>query len=240
MKKIGMIIPSSNTVVEPMIMSMLTSINHLTVHFSRFKVTEISLDTEFSADFEVPPMLESAHLLADAEVDVIAYNGTSGGWLGVEKDLELCEAITTATGIPSTTSVLALIEVLQRCQATTFCIVTPSTDEITNRVINEMRRQGFQCTGSTNFGVQINKLCSTIKESQIEDAVRQAYVPGTDAIILFGTNMRGASLAAKLEQQYKVPVLDTITVTLWKCMELSDKSVRELDEWGVWLARIEV
>ena len=45
--------------------------------------------------------------LADAKVDVIAWNGTSSGWLGFEASTSACAAaITEATGIPATTSVL--------------------------------------------------------------------------------------------------------------------------------------
>ncbi|MBC8831734.1 Asp/Glu/hydantoin racemase, partial [Escherichia coli] len=67
--------------------------------------------------FDDDKIIQAAMLLADAKVDVIAWNGTSSGWLGFEADERLCERITAATGIPATTSVLALNEILKKTNA---------------------------------------------------------------------------------------------------------------------------
>jgi hypothetical protein len=50
-------------------------------HFSRFPVTEIALSAGALAQFDDAPILRAAELLAHAKVDVIAWNGTSSGWL---------------------------------------------------------------------------------------------------------------------------------------------------------------
>jgi hypothetical protein len=54
----------------------------------------------------------AARLLADAEVHSIVWNGTSGAWLGIAQDRAICAAITAATGIPATTTTLALLDAL--------------------------------------------------------------------------------------------------------------------------------
>ena len=102
-----MLTPSSNTVLEPMTTAMLESLNEVTAHFSRFEVTEITLSDRGLAQFDHDRFLEAANLLADAKCHVIAWNGTSAGWLGFDNDEELCACITEATGALSTTSILA-------------------------------------------------------------------------------------------------------------------------------------
>ena len=83
---LGMLTPSSNTVLEPVTTAILQELDHVSAHFSRFRVTEISLSAAALGQFDDRPLLTAAELLADANVDVIAWNGTSAGWLGFERD----------------------------------------------------------------------------------------------------------------------------------------------------------
>ena len=57
--------------------------------------------------------------------DVIAWNGTSAGWLGFEADERLCRRIEAATGVRAATSMLALNEVLAATGVKRFGLVTP-------------------------------------------------------------------------------------------------------------------
>ena len=86
-----MLTPSSNTVLEPYTAEILRPFGaEASVHFGRFRVTEISMSQGSQAQFDLAPVLDAARLLADARVDVIAWNGTSSAWLGLERDVELC------------------------------------------------------------------------------------------------------------------------------------------------------
>ena len=93
-----MLTPSSNTVLEPITNKILNSIDNVTAHFSRFTVTEISSNPNSLNQFNYSKIIESAKLLADAKVDVIAWNGTSAGWLGFESDENLCKEIKKQQG----------------------------------------------------------------------------------------------------------------------------------------------
>ena len=110
---LGMLTPSSNTALEPLTSAMVAGLPEVSAHFARFRVTEISLRSQALGQFDMAPILEAARLLADARVDVIAWNGTSSGWLGFETDQALCERITQETGVPACTSVLAFNEIMQ-------------------------------------------------------------------------------------------------------------------------------
>src|SRR4051794_14199198 len=109
---LGMLTPSSNTVLEPVTHAIISGLPEVSVHFARFKVTEIALSEKALAQFDDSEILRAAELLAHAKVNAIGWNGTSSGWLGFETDLRLCERITAATGIQATTSMLALNEIL--------------------------------------------------------------------------------------------------------------------------------
>src|ERR1700704_5491144 len=122
---LGMLTPSSNTILEPISQAMVAGLPEVSVHFSRFKVTEIALSPSALAQFDDSEILRAAELLAHAKVNVIAWNGTSSGWLGFERDVRLCERITAATGIPACTAMLALNEAFERAGSKRIGFVTP-------------------------------------------------------------------------------------------------------------------
>jgi maleate cis-trans isomerase len=97
--RLGMLTPSSNTVLEPITTAMLAGVSGVTAHFSRFKVTEIALSQYALGQFDHGEVLRAAELLAHAKVDVIAWNGTSASWLGFDYDERLCEHIIETTDI---------------------------------------------------------------------------------------------------------------------------------------------
>ena len=61
---LGMLTPSSNTILEPVTTAMVTGLPEVTAHFSRFKVTEIALSEPALAQFDDSEILRAAELLA--------------------------------------------------------------------------------------------------------------------------------------------------------------------------------
>lgn len=82
---LGMSTPSSNTALEPLNSAMVAGL------------PEVSLRAQALGQFDLAPIRQSARLLADARVDVVAWNGTSSGWPGFEADQALCERVTQET-----------------------------------------------------------------------------------------------------------------------------------------------
>src|SRR5271163_2784193 len=85
-RRLGMLTPSSNTVLEPVCWSILEGLRDVSIHFARFRVTEISLSAAANGQFSRDGMLHAAELLADAKVNSICWNGTSASWLGFDRD----------------------------------------------------------------------------------------------------------------------------------------------------------
>ena len=231
-KKIGMLTPSSNTVLEPVCQQMLSGLDDVSVHFSRFTVTEISLRPNALGQFELEPMLGAARLLADAEVDVIAWNGTSAGWLGFEADERLCERIFQETGIPATTSVLALNEAFARYGVKSFGLATPYTPDVNEKIIANYAAAGLNCAASQCLGIYVNKEFSRVSQETIEQMVDRVAVPGVEAITTFCTNLRAAPLVEMLEQKLGVPIFDTISVVVWKALTMIGVSPDRVRGWG--------
>ena len=151
--RLGMLTPSSNTVLEPVTAAMLAGLPDVTAHFSRFPVTEIALSPTALGQFDDTPILAAATLLAHAKVDVIAWNGTSASWIGFDSDERLSARITAATGIPARTTVLAYRTLFQRLGIRRVGLVTPYTDDVQARIQANWGAAGFSCQAERHLGL---------------------------------------------------------------------------------------
>jgi maleate isomerase len=230
--RLGMLTPSSNTALEPITSAMLAGISDITAHFSRFKVTEIALSQSALRQFDAGEILRAAELLAHAKVDVIAWNGTSASWLGFDRDVSLCEQITATTGIRACTTVLAYRDLLRRLGAKRIGLVTPYRSDVQERIIANWASEGLHCTAERHLSLQDNFSFAEVPETSVASLIEEVVREGCDAAVVLCTNMRGAAVAAQLEQEYDVPVLDSIAVTLWACLLATGSDPSRVRGWG--------
>jgi maleate isomerase len=227
-----MLTPSSNTALEPITTAMLAELPEVTAHFSRFKVTEVALSTSALAQFDNSEILRAAELLAHAKVDSIGWNGTSSGWLGFEADVRLCEQITAATGIPATTSMLALNEILEKKNVKRLGYVTPYLDDVQARILANYARLGIACAGERHLGIQDNFAFSEIPVAQLEAMTREVAKEKPDAITIVCTNLRATPSVAKLERETGIAIYDSIATVVWKCLKLAGVDTKRVTQWG--------
>ncbi|GAA0560234.1 aspartate/glutamate racemase family protein [Halomonas salifodinae] len=230
---LGMLTPSSNTVLEPYTAALLAGLMpEVTAHFQRFTVKEISLSDRALAQFDPAPLLEAATLLNDARMNVIAWNGTSASWLGFDSDRRLCAAITEATGVPATSSVLALNEVLKRTGVTRLGLVTPYLTDIQEAIVANYAAEGIEVVAERHLDDRGNFSFSEYDEATLAALVREVAKGEPQAITLLCTNLRGAGLVAELEQELGIPIYDSVSVTVWKCLTLAGLDPARITGWG--------
>jgi maleate isomerase len=230
--RLGILTPSSNTALEPMTTAMIGGLPEVTAHFARFPVTEISLRSQALDQFDNEKILYAARLLADARVDVIGWNGTSSGWLGFDVDEHLCRDITNATGIPATTSVLALNEILTARNALDFALVTPYLEEVQRRIVENYSRSGYRCVAERHLGLHVNFSFAEVTEEEIRRMAREGADSQPRAITTFCTNLKAAHLAAELEKELNIPVYDTISTVVWKSLRVAGVDTCRVLGWG--------
>lgn len=232
-RRLGMLTPSSNTVLEPLTAAMLADLPEVTAHFGRFPVTEISLSDSARGQFTIEPMLQAADLLADARVHVICWNGTSAGWLGLEQDEALIAAIEKRTGIAACSSVLALTEIFRITGLRRFGLVTPYLDDIQASIIDTFEGAGFTCPAERHLGDPGNYSFAEVREETIRQMCRDVAERGNiEAITIFCTNLRGASVVAEMEAELGLPIYDTVATALWASLRRTGADPALLKGWG--------
>jgi maleate isomerase len=234
--KIGHITPSSNTVLEPLTGLMSRAVDdRVSHHFTRLKVEAISLEQRHTQQFGPEAMLAAADLLSDAAVDAIVWNGTSGAWNGVDADREICALISERTGVPSSTSTLAQLEVMARSGFGRCGLAVPYTDDVTARITEVYGGAGVQIVAVANAGVSGNREMALVSEDKLRTLLREADSPDADCILLICTGVAGAQLVADAEQELGKPIFDSVAVTLWKALAMVGIEPR-LQGWGRLLA----
>ena len=231
-KFIGMLTPSSNTILEPITSRILNQIPHVTAHYSRFTVTEISSNPNALNQFDNTKIVNAAKLLADAKVNSIAWNGTSAGWLGFDADRKLCEKIKEQTNIETTTFVLTLAEIFTLKKIKNFGLVTPYLDDIQEKIIHNFKNEGFNCIAEKHLGDKGNFSFSDYEPETIKNMVREVAKAKPEAITIFCTNFRGGEVVEELEKELNIPIYDTVNITAWKCLKMCNEDTKAITGWG--------
>ncbi|OAA59760.1 Asp/Glu/hydantoin racemase [Niveomyces insectorum RCEF 264] len=245
--RLGIIVPSSNTVLEPVTQRIVADLAggglDVTVHFARFRVIKIALSADADAQFAPDAMLAAARLLADARVDVIGWSGTSASWLGFASDEALCRAIETATGIPATSSVLAMNRCLlrrrqqrHRAAQDDVGLVTPYTADVNKAVQTTYRTIGVdiadarsRCAGRSE-NIEFAQLDEPTLDAMVADVVQN----GASTVLIMCTNVRAAQRAKHWEDAYGIHVLDSVAAVVVSMLEAVGVQAdpASVDSWG--------
>ena len=232
MKRIGMITPSSNTMVEPLTSAMTAHLlDDLSIHYTRIPVTRIALDRGSLDQFEREAMLDAARLLADARVDVICWNGTSGAWKGLAADEAICAAITEETGIPATTGTLAQLSAFRAHGISRYALAVPYLADVRDAIIEVYGEAGFTCVGSAHLGISTNFAFAEVDLDTLRDLIRRADHPTAEAIVVVCTNLAAARLVDEMEQALGKPIHDSLVVSLWQPLRMLGWD-RPIPGWG--------
>jgi len=230
--RLGVLTPSSNTALEPLTGALAACVPGCSAHFSRFKVTEIALSTQALGQFDDSKILAAAELLADAKVDVIGWSGTSSGWLGFDADRRLVERIRERTGIAATTAVLALNELLALRGVKRLALVTPYTGDVQQKIVDNYRRIGIEVVAERHLGIRVNHDFAGVAPEQLLALMREVATAKPEAITTFCTNLRAAPLAEAVEAELGIPLLDTVSTTVWGQLRAAGADPAQVRGWG--------
>lgn len=231
---IGIITPSANVVVERIAIDFMRAFPRVGLHFSRTPVFgEVD---PYPDDYDWDAMLAAAELLAHAEPGVVVWGGSKGVLLGIHKDHMLCKRIETKTGIRSTSSSLALAELIERKGLQRIGLVTPYSDAYQQRLVQGFARLGIDCVAEAHVGCTDNLAYASVGENEIKrmtrEVVQAAGNQRLDAVLAWCTNLPAASLAGEMENETGTPFYDATALALWHALRILDIDLSPARSWG--------
>lgn len=215
--RIGVIIPSGNSVLEPDYGEILPQ--GVTAHFTRIFNNE---DTLEQIGALIHQTSAAAQLLAHVEPDVIAFGCTSGSFLeGPEYDERVLNEIERETGVRGTTTSGAAVEALRLLGVKKLSIFSPYPRNIHERADIFFSACGFEITGGRSLGIVHAGEMVRVGPEQVYQLVRRNLPAGTDGVFLSCTNFRALQAIADLEWDLGLPVVSSNQATIWKSLRLS-------------------
>jgi maleate isomerase len=216
MARIGLLVPSSNTTVEPEFYRALPK--SVTLHTARLFLTRIAPDAILGM---VEDMEKQAKLLASADVDVIVLGATAPSFLkGAGYDREVMARIEQAAGKPATTTSTALLRALRFLGAKRVVLVSAYDDKVNAIARNFLEANGWPVLGARGLGMVDNLAVGRLGPESAYDLARAGDCADADAMVLSCTNWRTMDVIERLERELGKPVVTTTQVSIWDALRI--------------------
>ena len=211
MKRIGLIIPSSNRMVEQEMVRVLPA--DVCAHVARLRMTGTH---ERPLEQLLPDVSDAAAMLADARCEAIAFHCTANSTAeGADGEARLMTALRAGAGGAVTTTATAIREALDALSARRIVLVTPYTAAVTDHEATFFVHAGYHvaATVATDRGSS-DAYCATPAEAW-EVALRDARRDDVDAYVLSCANIACFAVIERIEADLGKPLVTSNQAVLW-------------------------
>ena len=211
--KLGIIVPSWNTMMEYETQRMAGE--GISIHSMRIAHTA---DTEENVVWMGTQVPSTAKLLAHANVDVICYGCTGGGFIkGPGYDQQLSAEIEAATGILGTTTIVGVTDALRAFDARRLCVASPYEPWLNEKLRVFLAQSGFDVLQIKGLGTQAH---SSVMPAEVEALVTSVDRPDAQAIFISCTNFGTLDIIESLEKKLGKPVVTSNSASMWKMLRI--------------------
>jgi maleate isomerase len=212
-RKLGLIVPSWNTVNEYEFQSVLAP--RISVHTMRLKITA---DDEMNFSRMAAEVPDASRLLAQAKVEVICYGCLAGGFVkGPGHDEEIARQITAASGIPGIAAASAVIEAFRALKITRVSVASPYEPWLNAKLKSYIKAFGVDVLELKGLGTQEHASFTLEQNAKLAADVD---CPDSQAIFISCSNFRTLEIIPLLEQALNKPVLTSNMCSLWRMLRV--------------------
>ncbi|HVW48233.1 MAG TPA: hypothetical protein VHA76_14350 [Solirubrobacterales bacterium] len=226
-RRVGLIVPSSNTTIEteiPLMMARAELGVPVTFHSSRAVLHSVD---EESLDRMVADSDRCASELSDARVDVIAYAclvALMARGAGAHEEIEkrLAEVVEANGGeSPIVSSAGALIRTLQRQGVERVAIMTPYMPPLTKLVADYIEAYGIEVVDSLSLAVADNVEVGKLPQAGLIDHARGLDLSRAQTLIASAcVQMPSLEVLDELESTQGLPVISAATATAAEVLDV--------------------
>lgn len=212
--KIGLIVPSTNTVAEPEFN--LLAPKGVSIHSARIML--LGKATEESYLCMRDDTARAAAELATAEVDMVMWGCTSGSVIVPRTTLE--GIIVDQTQVPAISTMSAVLDALRLLKAKTIALGTPYVDFVNQAEVELLEKEGFKVASC--YGLQLGETqeerrgIGRVPPESLHRLVRYIDRPDVDVIFLSCTNLATVTMIEALEQEVGKPVITSNIASIWR------------------------
>lgn len=214
--RIGVIIPTVNTVTEPELNAVKP--DGVTVHFTRMPIHRNPAEDGFKA------LMTDLDIRLDefrtCGVDIVAYNCTVGSMgLPAETLIDKLKEGTLEPGGPAVATFSSVIAAFEALGVKRVALASPYTDETNQHEADILAANGIEVVRAAgmNFGhgEAAGRMYARVTPEQIKAHARSVDCPEAEAIFLSCANFPSASVVEELETELGKPVVTSNLATFW-------------------------
>lgn len=204
-RRIGVIVPSTNSMVESDFWSRRPT--GVTVHAARMYLEETTADDERRMVTQYLP--DAIRDLGTVRPDVVVFACTSAGAvLGEEGERRLVEELGQTLRVPVVSTNAAVGQALVRRGIRRPAVVTAYIPDLTARIVAGLVREGMEVNQSAGMGIVDPFDIAEVTTEEIVAFVKQhVALEGIDGIFVSCTNLRAYDAVPALEAWSGLPVV---------------------------------
>lgn len=237
MKRIGLIVPSSNTTMETEIPELLRRHENLhgtrfTFHSSRARLHTVDVD---SLARMVNDGERCVAEVADADVDVIAYaclvalmsRGPGAHFATEKRFAEVASETRNNRKIPIVSSAGALVRTLRDLGLRRIALVAPYMEELTKLVIGYIESSGIEVVDSISLSVPDNLMVGRLDPAALRGHASRLNLGAADGIVLSACVQMPSLPSVQIVQDTTgLPVVTAATATTREILQAVGMDLR--------------
>ena len=220
-QRIGIVVPSTNTTVQPEC-EMLRPPG-VTNHTGRSTIKERPLNSE-QAFFEHMEMMREGMRVAIDQIMTAGLDHLIIGialetfWGGAAAADKLQAELAARAGVGISMGSTAAVAALKAFGARRIAVLTPHQPRGDEIVRTYLKESGLEIVRLKGLAVQTPRMIAQVPAAGIRDALRELDGPDVDALLQVGTALPTVAIAAEAERWIGKPVLAINAVTYWHAL----------------------
>jgi maleate isomerase len=210
--KLGLVIPSSNTVMEVDFHRRLGT--RCVINTDRIYLEQVTREAEeFMLKEELPRALR---LIKTTDPHVIVFGCTSAGSLGgLDHDASVARMIEQQTATQAVTVIGSIVEQLRAIQPQNVAVFTPYDEDLTGSVAQCVTEAGYRLVKAAGMGIVSNRDIGRVTPTEIVDFVAsQMRGVKADCLVLSCTNWQAIDAIDVVKAHFRLPVITSNQATL--------------------------
>lgn len=223
--RVGLLVPSSNTVAEPDLYRRLPAA--ATLHTARMYLDAVTPEDEaVMLDEQLPPALRD---LATTRPDVVVFACTSAGTLrGNAYEEALVARIGERTGARAISVAAAVRRAIAARGARRIGVITPYVQALNETILASLEEEGFEVAGIHGMGISANAEIGAVEPARIAEFAREKFQGAhekfggapLELVFVSCTNFRAFEAREQIERELDVPVVTSNHAALEAGLEL--------------------
>ena len=212
--KVGLIVPSVNTVIEPEFRSLFPY--DIALYATRIRNRESTVDDLAEMNTGVD---RAADELGSAHVDLVVYACTVGSFMGgLPGEERLAERIRAVSGASVLTTAQAVLRAAAALRIRRVSLFTPYAEEEHRLAATFLESADVEVVEDACLGIEDAYAIGQLESQSIAASVEKDLVGASDGLFISCTNIRTFEVLSYLEDQLQIPVFSSNSATGWACL----------------------